>query len=833
MSAETYEPVEDFPLMPDEEAAAAKEAAEKEEERRAGALSAVVGSLSRIVTGRVADRVQIEERWMTDLYQYHGQLSPEAAKLLEKANAVSTMIVNETRTKTNTMSARLSDLLFPTDDTNWSISPTPLPRLTKTAAKVERDLKKMRDQMSAQQQAQAAPPQGAPQGQAPAGIAAPTEPAPGAAATPQQAVDAGPPAPPQNPSDLVKQIDIYAARLADVQNQRAVAQQATDNMTMQIEDQLTDCQYAAEARKVIEDACKLGTGIMKGPVLDVGVGAYWDTDEAGNSALVAGDMATSVSMRRVDPWLFFPDMTRQEVSPQDGVFERHPMTESDLRKLARTPGFDRKAIRELLKGRSTSALPDHFNELASINLPSATNVAALPYDVWEYHGPISGDDLAAVAEALMRVDLLVDSSERWPDDVRQMRGAQQQDTGEIDENGNPVLIDIPLEITDFEVDPLSEVQVVVWFCGASLLKFELSPNERGDLPYSIYCIEPDEACPFGYGVPYMIRNTQDALNAIVRMMLDNGGVAAGPQVIINQEKIGPADNSNDYSFHPRKTWKFKAEVTKDEVPLQEININSHLGELMKLAEFMLKLMDDEAAIPLIAAGEQGSTQTKTMGGMTILMNAANIIFKRAVKRFDDDMTTPNIRRLYDWNMTYSRDQSIKGDCQIDARGSSVLLVRELVANNLMMIAEKFGNHPVFGPMLKSAAVLRSIFRAHGMPVDESVYSDEELERIMAAASANAQQTDPIELEKLAVKREEIQARVEIANMTAASAKDLAMTNRETEMMKLAGQMNVSLDKVQAQLEGMREQAAHKERMFQAEIGAQSTPNVHPMGGGMI
>jgi hypothetical protein len=41
--------------------------------------------------------------------------------------------VKLTRHKTNGWAARLSDLLFPTDEKNWGIQPTPLPELAKAA----------------------------------------------------------------------------------------------------------------------------------------------------------------------------------------------------------------------------------------------------------------------------------------------------------------------------------------------------------------------------------------------------------------------------------------------------------------------------------------------------------------------------------------------------------------------------------------------------------------------------------------------------------------------------------------------------------------------------
>ena len=86
-------------------------------------VEVMAGRLEALAAEQVSKKTQIEERWIKDLRQYHGRYESdvESALLQEKK---SRLFINETRAKTHAWESRLSDMLFPTDDVNWVISPT-------------------------------------------------------------------------------------------------------------------------------------------------------------------------------------------------------------------------------------------------------------------------------------------------------------------------------------------------------------------------------------------------------------------------------------------------------------------------------------------------------------------------------------------------------------------------------------------------------------------------------------------------------------------------------------------------------------------------------------
>jgi hypothetical protein len=114
----------------DEDPEAAAQAAEQ---RLIEAGQIVVARLSALARQRVSDRSLIERRWLLDERQYHGCFHDTQEAALANTPEKSAAIINMTRPKTKAWSARLGDLLFPADDKNWGISPTPVPELTETA----------------------------------------------------------------------------------------------------------------------------------------------------------------------------------------------------------------------------------------------------------------------------------------------------------------------------------------------------------------------------------------------------------------------------------------------------------------------------------------------------------------------------------------------------------------------------------------------------------------------------------------------------------------------------------------------------------------------------
>ncbi|TPN11718.1 hypothetical protein [Mesorhizobium sp. B2-1-2] len=750
------------------------------------AMRAVVSELESEARRRVGLRQAIENRWIEDLEQYHSRYDNETEKNLV-AEERSRLFINLTRPKTNAMGARFKDLLFPTDEKNWGIQPTPVPRMTEAAEAAAAQARELEQQaLAAQQQAAQPQPQGPgaqPQGQ------------------PAQQPD---PAQQQQAQQLAQQAKAAKDAWAKLSGVLEEARRRSSLMAETMDDQLTECGYQSIKRDQIDWAMKIGTGVTKGPITGDRMRRGWKqkpiqgpdgqpvVDPVTGQHKVEGphylDMAEGdqPGFRLVDPWGFFPDMDVARIEDGNGVFERHLMNPKKLRELQRLNNFDVDALRRLLSSKPISNAPAYISQLRNIR-GEAQDIAGPVYHVWEYNGPLEPDQMRMLALAMNN-------------EVAYKHVAA--------------------------VDPLTQVNACVWFCDNEVLKFALYPYDSGECMYSVFNLVKDESCVFGYGMPSILRDLQAAFNAAWRTMMDNAGLSAGPQVVIDKSTIEPADG--DWKLRQRKIWYATKGITKENPPFQVYQIQNNQAELMNIIILAERLTDLVSTVPQMTQGEMGSMPKNTPFGTTVLtMNNANVVFRDGIKNFDDDVTVPDLRRLYDWNMQFNPKDEIKGDYDVKATGSAVLLVREMQAQSLMAIAMNFGGHPVYGPMLKNRDLLRKIFQAHMIPADEVMLSDEQIDAVLAIAAkqaaedakAGAKTDNSLQVAMLnrQTQMDRIKADVELANMDGDYKLRAAKFARDTAMMTLAGQNNMDMEKLRVMLEKSDKDIQAKLTMKQMDL----------------
>lgn len=100
---------------------------EEMNEQIQAAMASVVADLESDATRLMNARVHTEQRWLKSLRLYHGIYEKEVDVVLSQDEGRSRVFINFTRPKTNDWKARLGDLLFPADEKNWGINPTPVP----------------------------------------------------------------------------------------------------------------------------------------------------------------------------------------------------------------------------------------------------------------------------------------------------------------------------------------------------------------------------------------------------------------------------------------------------------------------------------------------------------------------------------------------------------------------------------------------------------------------------------------------------------------------------------------------------------------------------------
>lgn len=598
----------------------------------------------------------VEKRWMEDLDQYHGrdQSTKQAASMMESAEQGypvtnqgnkpqrSTVYVNITRPKTNAVEARLANMLFPSDDRNWGLKPTPKPDLIK-AAILESQNQASQDNQSAQPAQPGAQPmvQGAPQAmqQMPMPAAAPVAPT--------------------------------------AQEQIAEAERRCKAMQDEIDDQLTECQFNAEGRKLLHDCAVLGTGVLKGPIVVNRVSKSWSKLEGGNGVYVLEEKKEKMpASESVSPWAIFPDPSCGDNHHNGiGLYEHKRVTRKQLRDLIGQPGYLEEQIARVLEEGPSQESFETERDTKMRSDSGAKQVDTDTFDLWEYWGEFTPDDMRACG------------------------------------------VDIPDGSTE-------KVSGCVIFVNKIVIKAFLNPNETGGLPYDFIQWEKVDGSVWGYGVPFLIRPSQRVLNAAWRQLMDNSGMAVGPQIFIKRRGVSPADNRPEITG--RKVWYVDDDVNMNDA-FKAVDIPNHGQEIQQIIELSTKFADEEASVPMLAQGEKGNAPD-TVGGMTILMNSSNVVLGRMVKQYDDCITRPHLRRYYDWNMAYSDKENIKGDFSVDARGSSALLVRDIQSQSLLQLGQ-FQASPMIAPLVNWQEWFKQVLKLQHLDPTDIMKTESEIAQL--------------------------------------------------------------------------------------------------------
>lgn len=637
----------------------------------------------------------------------------------------STVYIGLTRQKTNAAEARLADILLPTDDRNWGITPTPDPKLM--------------------------------------GLAKSDAPL-------TQATTGAPIVDPVTSQPL--RMKDYARKLLEEAKARAEAMQT------KIDDQLIECDYNGELRKVIHNAAKFGTGVLKGPIVTNKSHKSWRRiqDADGATAYVVEFVEDrSPASFSIDPRNVWPDPSCGSVVQNGrGIYELQNLTAKKVRDLAKQPGYIKSQLRKVLdQGPKRSAALQELKDEERRELTKDT------YEFWEYWGEVDYEDLLAAG----------------------------------------------VEVG--EEDPLKSLNACVIMINDTVVKAFLNPQEDDSLPYDLYAWEMSGNGPWGYGVPYLMRAQQKVLNAAWRQMMDNAGVSSGPQIVMKPSVITPADQV--WQLTSRKIWYATDDVDDVNKAFAMFHIDSHQAELSGIIKMAMELADQETGVPVLAQGEKGAAPD-TVGGMQLLMNSANVVLRRLVKQFDDSITRPHIRRYYDYNMLYSDEDDIKGDYTINARGSSALLIRD-IQNQAMLGLLQAASSPLYGPFIDPEKLFRKALQAQHVDPEEIFKSEEEIERIKEQMrNPQAAPPDPriaaAQIRGQAdMARTQAQAQSDMAEIAAKQELTLAeiqfrreqlVMERDIQMLELANKQNMSLETIRAKLAELAIKERGKKELFAAE-----------------
>ena len=635
----------------------------------------------------------------------------------------------------------------------WDIQPTPEPEIPEdieqaiqglVAAEIAQCRQQLQQIVAAQQQAAMMAQQQAMAGAAPpAGPGlpggAPPSPPPGPplpAAAPQPSPGAGwsgplapespvgpPGQPPQMPTE--DQIEDRVTQLREAARKAAKkkAVKEASEAAEELDDLLTEGRFYEAFAEFLIDLPIFPFACIKGPTVRMCSQVKWVNGKPQRQQV------PKMFWSRVSPFDLYWTPTAHNVHEAEFV-ERLRLTRADLLACKGLPGYNDAAISECLARFHDRGFREWW-DVVDVERAQLENREAWPrtssslIDTAEYHGSVSGKTLL-----------------EW---------------GMTEEQ-------IP--------DPEQEYRVTAWLIDRFVIKTQLDPTPSQRAPYYVTQFEKIPGTMYGYGLPDLLDDIQTVANASYRALVNNMGMASGPQVVINDKVLAPGETDDMY---PWKRWHTNFDPTMAAAgtePIKFYQPDSRAQELQGIIANLNVMADDVSAIPrYMTGGAQAGGAGRTASGLSMLMSNAAKTLQNVAASIDRDIFEPMLKHLYETVML-TMPGVFRGDESVVVKGVVYAVKREQDRTRQLEFLNMTGNPTdmqIVG-MEGRANVLRSVAGAIGLDWDNIVPDEDALKAAQAQQQQQqAQDAQQKQLQAAAMQQSMVLEHEEHANLYAHQA----------------------------------------------------------------
>ncbi len=445
---------------------------------------------------------------------------------------------------------------------------------------------------------------------------------------------------------------------------------AAKKMEKKIHDQLNESNMNKHLRSTAFEMSLFGTGVMKGPFATNKEYPDWSEDGTYKPRIKTVPEGSHVSI-----WNFYWDPDANNTDECQYVIERHKLSRSQMRMLKRRPHFRKNVIDDIIAGGEgyvKKYWEDTIKDYALVNSVDR-------FEVLEYWGNVD-------------VDILIENE-----------------------------VDIPEELMD-----AGELQANIWFCNGKILRLVLNPFKPSKIPY--YAV-PYELNPYslaGVGVAENMDDTQTLMNGFMRMAVDNGVLSGNLVFEIDETNLVPGQ---DMSVYPGKVFRRQGGAPGQ--ALFGTKFPNVSQENLQLFDKARQLADESTGMPSFAHGQTGvSGVGRTASGISMLMNAAGGSIKTVVKNVDDYLLSPIGKAFFNFNMQFDFDPEVRGDLEVNARGTESLMQNEVRSQRLMQFLQIVSN-PALAPFAKMPYIIREIAKSMDLDEDKVTNNMDEAARQVA------------------------------------------------------------------------------------------------------
>ena len=456
------------------------------------------------------------------------------------------------------------------------------------------------------------------------------------------------------------------------------AKESANRMEKLIEDQLLEGGWEQAFKDFIMHLTTFPAAIIKGPFTLMKKKLKYVQDPATGKFSPKIEVVPTVSFKCVNPHDWYP--SPESSCPDDGYcIEKIRYQPKDIVAMRGLDGYNDNNINQALEQYGRTGLREYTIEDYQRNRLENKNI-------W-----------------YSQTDRLIDALEFWGS----VPGQLLEDWGMHVE------------------DVYAEYEVWAILIGNYVIKAELNPDTIGRKPYHVTSFEKVAGSNWGFGIPQKMEATQQFANAVFRSLVNNIGIASGPMVAYDYSRLVPGQDLTH--LHPWKVFLYKNAPGQAGSAVNFFQPDSRSQELAAIIETCKKLADDDTGVPRYVQGEQSGASvgaSRTASGLSMLMQAASKTIKQVIANVDKDVIQRIIQMMYDRNMIYSDDESIKGDCIIKVRGSIGLTIKEATQEKRTNLLQMILTQPQLQQFFKPdgiLALIADLVKGCDLPSNEIVY----------------------------------------------------------------------------------------------------------------
>ena len=311
---------------------------------------------------------------------------------------------------------------------------------------------------------------------------------------------------------------------------------------------------------------------------------------------------------------------------------------------------------------------------------------------------------------------------------------EQTDSQVLSWRDNDTTIDILIhwgyfsgrELTKYGIPGLEDDEfynAMVTMCGRHIIQVlvEKNPtlNKRPVFTASFYTTQ--DRIP-GESIPQRLRDVERCYETCLRYLISNAYYGSAPITEADYPRVSKYMSDEDIGrIIPGSVYFSDPELGNATPAFKFYSLPNNMAAFQNALVYFMDLADRVTNIPAALHGTaQGSGANRTFRGAAMLQSNAVKAIQSAVFNIDEFVYKPLGELLYNYNMVYSKDQTVKGDCKIMARGVTALLQKETDRQNsyeiLQMVAsagQQLAALPNGAKIVQWA--LKNVFQNMGVP----------------------------------------------------------------------------------------------------------------------